>query len=95
MLALKWEGYYNHRILQFFHCFALVLISSLIPHGEFLLHFGYRQRGYNTKKGVEEPFPDGFEIPLEVSDFQGYLTQQTRGGFFFFFILGYIRCFLI
>jgi hypothetical protein len=94
-LALKWEGYYGHRILQFFHYLTLVLFSSSIPHGEFLLHFGYRQRGYNTKKGVEEPFPDGFEIPKELSDYQGYLTHQTRGGFFVFFLLGYIRCILI
>jgi hypothetical protein len=95
LLALKWEGYYNHRVLQFFHYLTLVLFSSLIPHGEFLLHFGYRQRGYNTKKGVEEPFPDGFEIPKELSDYQGYLTHSTRGGFFVFFVLGYIRCILI
>ena len=94
-LALKWEGYYGHRILQFFHYLTLVLFSSSIPHGEFLLHFGYRQRGYNTKKGVEEPFPDGFEIPKELSDYQGYLTHQKRGGFFVYFLLGYIRCILI
>jgi hypothetical protein len=61
--------------LQFFHYLSLVLFSSLIPHGEFLLHFGYRQRGYNIKKGVEEPFPDGFEIPWEKSDYQGYLAR--------------------
>ena len=69
ILALKWEGYYEHRLLQFSHYFVLVLISSIIPHGELLLHFGYRQRGYNTKKGVEEPFPDGFEIPKDLSDY--------------------------
>ena len=95
LLALKWEGYYSHRLLQFFHYLTLVLFSSIIPHGEFLLHFGYRQRGYNTKKGVEEPFPDGFEIPKELSDYQGYLTRSTRGGFFVFFVLGYVRCILI
>jgi hypothetical protein len=42
-----------------------LIISIYLPHGEFLLHFGYRQRGYNANKGVEEPFPDGFEIPKE------------------------------
>ncbi len=95
LLALKWEGYYQHRCLQFFHYLFLVLFSSLIPHGEFLLHFGYRQRGYNTKKGVEEPFPDGFELPKERLDYQGYLTNSTRGGFFVFFLLGFTRCALI
>ena len=94
VLAHKWEGYYNHRFLQTLHCLTLIILSTVIPHGDFLLHLGYRQRGY-LPKALEEPFPDGFELQKEFSDYQGYLPSKARGGFNTFFILGYFRCLLV
>jgi uncharacterized membrane protein len=94
ILCTEWEGYYNHKGLKMLHYFTLVFLSAILPHGDFLLHFGYRQRGYNKKTGIEEPFPDGFDIPKEAVDYQGYL-RPTKGGFFFFFVAGYSKCFYI
>jgi hypothetical protein len=93
MLQRQWEGYYGHRFLQFLHYLTMVLFSTIIPYGDFLLHMGYRQRGYHPKP-LEEPFPDGFEFPREPADYQGYLPRSTRGGFLVFFTLGYLKCFL-
>jgi hypothetical protein len=70
---------------------TLALLSTIIPHGDFLLHLGYRQRGFKSK-ALEEPFPDGFEFTKEKFEYQGYLPSHTRGGFNTFFALGYYRC---
>lgn len=67
------------------------MVSSFWPYGDFLLHMGYRQRGYQVKQ-LEEPFPDGFEIPKDHCDYQGYLPRSTRGGFVYFFTIGYAKC---
>lgn len=93
ILANQWEGYYNHKFLKFLHWLTLTVFSTIIPHGDFLLHLGYRQRGFQTRK-LEEPFPDGFELPTEQLEYTGYLPSRTRGGFIVFFILGYFRCVL-
>lgn len=93
ILAHSWEGYYGHGFLKFLHCLTLIFLSTILPHGDLLLHLGYRQRGYQAKS-LEEPFPDGFEFQKELLDYQGYLPSQARGGFNTFFILGYIRCLL-
>ena len=93
VLANQWEGYYNHKCLKTIHCLALIFLSTIIPHGDFLLHLGYYQRGYQ-KKGQEETFPDGYELSKKTYDLQGYLSSRSRGGFNTFFMLGYIRCFL-
>lgn len=91
LLARQWEGYHGHRFLHFLHYITLVFLSTILPHGDFLLHMGYRQRGYMTK-ALEEPFPDGFEFPRESVDLMGYLPRASRGGFLYFFGLGYLRC---
>ena len=67
-LAKSWEGYHGHRVLQFIHYITIVLVSTIIPHGDFLLHLGYFHKGTN-KIGIEEPFPDGFEIPKEPNGY--------------------------
>ena len=41
ILAASWEGYYKHRCLKVAHCLTLILLSVIIPHGDFLLHLGY------------------------------------------------------
>ena len=64
VLASTWEGYYGHRFLQTMHVLTMILISTVLPYGDFLLHLGYRQRGY-TVKANEEPFPDSFELPRD------------------------------
>ena len=71
----------------------IVIVSTIIPHGDFLLHLGCFHVGSN-KIGIEEPFPDGFEIPKEPNGYQGYL-YHTRGGHFFFLTFGYVKCCLI
>jgi hypothetical protein len=91
ILASSWEGYFKRGCLKTVHCLTLILLSVIIPHGDFLLHLGYYQRGYQ-KKGQEEPFPDGFELQKDLKDYQGYLSSSGRGGFNTFFVLGYIRC---
>ena len=94
ILAKSWEGYKDHRILHIIHYLSMVIISAVVPHGDFLLHMGYLHKGTN-KRGIEEPFPDGFEIPKEPNSYQGYLKQQTRGGHFFLLTFGYVKCGLI
>jgi hypothetical protein len=94
MLAKQWEGYFNHRFMQFIHYFTILVVSTIFPHGDFLLHMGYMHKGTN-KRGKEEPFPDGFEIPKEQAAYQVYLNTQTRGGHFYFLTFGYIKCVLI
>ena len=70
ILGAGWEGYYGRRFLQIFHIIALSLFSTIVPHGDFLLHMGYRQRGYLEKgNGAEELFPDGFELPKDYMDY--------------------------
>ena len=54
-LVKSWEGYHDHRMLQFIHYFTIVIVSTIIPHGDFLLHLGYSHKGTN-KIGIEEPF---------------------------------------
>lgn len=76
------------------HWASLCFFSLLIPHGDFLLHMGYNHKGINFNCAIEEPFPLDFEIPLAVRGYQGYL-KKTRGGFFYFFLLGYLKSFLI
>lgn len=92
-LVKSWEGYHGHRVLQFIHYITIVIVSTIIPHGDFLLHLGYFHKGTN-KIGIEEPFPDGFEIPKEPNGYQGYL-YHTRGGHFYFLTFGYAKCCLI
>lgn len=43
-LALKWEGYEGHRFYHFLHYFTILMVS-LFPYGDFLLHLGYRHNG--------------------------------------------------
>jgi len=96
ILAQSWEGYYRHRIIQAMHYLSMIFVSTIIPHGDFLLHMGYLHKGYNkANEGIEEPFPDGFEIPKEPTAYKGYLKAQTRGGHFFFLSFGYAKCVLI
>jgi len=64
ILAKSWEGYTDHRFYQFIHYITIAIVTSTVPHGDFLLHLGYFHKGSN-KRGLEEPFPDGFEIPKE------------------------------
>lgn len=94
ILAKSWEGYFSHRFLQFIHFFTILIVSTVIPHGDFFLHLGYMHKGTN-KRGIEEPFPDGLEIPKDQMDYQGYLITPTRGGHFYFLTFGYVKCFLI
>lgn len=68
-----------------------MILSTVIPHGDFLLHLGYRQRGYREKQ-LEEPFPEAFELPKESHDYRGYLPASAKGGFAYFFSLGYFKC---
>lgn len=91
LLSRQWEGYYKRPCLKFFHWMALAFISTIIPHGDFLLHLGYRQKGFQQRT-LEEPFPDGFEFTKEKYEYQGYLPSKTLGGFNTFFALGYYRC---
>jgi hypothetical protein len=55
---------------------------------------GYNHKGINFNGGIEEPFPKDLEIPTAIHGYQGYL-KKTRGGFFYFFILGYLKTLLI
>lgn len=89
-LAVQWEGYYHHRLLQFIHTLTLIWIS-LIPYGSFFLHLGYRQKGYRVK-GLTESFPDGFLLSRDKHNYQGYTNDSCRGGFFYFMSLGFLRC---
>ncbi|CDW73946.1 spry domain containing protein [Stylonychia lemnae] len=90
-LASMWEGYAHHGLLRFLHV-CMILFISLIPYGDFLLHLGYRQRGY-LQQGSEEPFPDELNLPKgKPQQYQGYFNV-TRGGHFYFLSLGYFKCF--
>ena len=46
-LVKSWEGYHDHRVLQFIHYITIVIVSTIIPHGDFLLHLGYSHKGTN------------------------------------------------
>lgn len=94
-LVKSWEGYHKHRVLQFIHYITIVVVSTIIPHGDFLLHLGYSHKGTN-KIGIEEPFLgiDDYKIPKESNRYQGYL-YHTRGGHFYFLTFGYVKCCLI
>jgi hypothetical protein len=94
LLARQWEGYQEHGFLKILHYITIVLISTIIPHGDFLLSLGYKQIGF-LNKGVEEKIPDGFEIHSESNNLKGYLSNSTRGGHFYFMLIGHFRCLLI
>lgn len=61
ILFIKMEGYYKHNGLKTFH-YCMYVFISLLPHGDFLLHLGYKQIGFSIK-GEEESFPVDFELP--------------------------------
>ena len=90
ILASKWEGYYGKPGLKLLHV-KMILIVSQFPYGDFLLHLGYRQIGYRDSP-VLEPYPEDFTLPKHQIAYKGYLGKSTRGGHFYFLLMGYMKC---
>ena len=72
-----------------------MFVSTAVPHGDFLLHMGYMQNGTKNVIGIpEEPYPGTLELPEECKEFKGYRDRSTRGGHYFFLVLGQFKIFL-